>query len=113
MTKEDVKDTIESREQIVRYVEYLEKGNEGIPEEFFMHVLHNVFTKASLIALKEVLLRVNDQLSLEIDLKQRNLKQADDHYNKAKDKAFKHCLLLEIKHNHLRTQSIKFANAKS
>jgi hypothetical protein len=113
MTKEDVKDTIECREQIVRYFDYLEKGNEGIPEEFFMHVLHNILTQASLIALKEVLERINDKLSIDVDLKKETLKSADDNYNKAKDKAIKHCLILEIKHKLLRSDSKKqFVNIR-
>lgn len=105
MKKTDVKDTIECRQQIVQYVDYLEGGNEYVPEDFFLHVVHKLMTKASLIALREVLLKINKQLSNDIDNKEKTLEEADEFFNKAKDKAFKHCMILEIKHNHLRKNS--------
>jgi len=114
MNISDLKDTIECRKQIVHYVNYLEKENEGIPEKFYMHVIHNIMTHASLCALKEVLEKVNDQLTIDVDGKNKTMEEADAHYNKAKDKAFKHCIMLEIKHNHLREHSKQiFTNAKS
>jgi hypothetical protein len=111
MKKEDVKDTVECRNQIIQYVEYLEGGNEKVPEDFYLYCVHKLLTKASLFALREVLLKINKQLTADVDSKEKTLDEADDFYNKAKDKAFKHCLILEIKHNYLRknSHSLEFA----
>jgi hypothetical protein len=95
MKIEDVKDTIECRKQIVSYIEYLEKA-----EEFFLHVMHHILIKASILALKDVLTKVQDLLTLEVDAKTKTIQQSIEYYDKAKDKAFKHCLILEIKHNY-------------
>ena len=105
MKKEDVKDTVESRQQIIQYVTYLESENIKVPEDFYLHCVHKLLTKASLIALREVLMKINDQLSDDVTAKDKTLDEAEEFFNKAKDKSFKHCLILEIKHNHLRKNS--------
>lgn len=107
MKIEDVKDTIECRKLIVSYIEYLEKGGEKIPEEFFLHVMHNILIKASLIALKDVLCKAHDKLNLEVEAKTKTHEQSTEFYDRMKDKAFKHCLILEIKHEYTQERDRK------
>lgn len=116
MKKSDVKDTIECRKQIIKYIEYLENGNERMPEDFMMHIAKEIFSKASLIALKTVLERIADKLSQDVDNKFKTMEEADIAFNQARDKAIKHCMMLEIKHKHFKKNSIDresvFANLR-
>ena len=105
MKIKDVKDTIECRKKIVQYLEYLELEEERIPEDFFLHCVHKLLTKASLIALREVLNTINSRLNLLVHKKDVNYDDSNLFLHKAKDKAFKHCILLEIKHGHIRRNS--------
>ena len=102
MKIEDIKNTIDCRKQMVKYIEYLEKGNETIPEEFYIHVVHNILTKASLIALKEMIEIVNDRISDDVDNSRKTEDEGNLDFCKAKDKGLKHCLILEIKHDVVR-----------
>lgn len=98
MTKEDVNDTAECRKLIISYLDYLEKGGEALDNEFLIHVSEKILSKSSLIALKEVLEKVTMKLSIDMDNKAKTKEQAEVAFNQARDKAFKHCLILELKH---------------
>jgi len=113
MKNSDVKDTIECRRKIVQYIEYLESENENIPEPFFKHVMNNILTKASLLALRELLNSTNEKLNSFVETHKMSPKESFEALIKAKDKALKHCLILEIKHNHTRKNSKSIEIKKS
>lgn len=106
MKKEDIKDTIESRKQIVSYLKYLEAGDERVSNEFIIFVAENILSRASLLAMTEALDRIQDKLNPSI-LSKEAVEEADVKYQLAKEKVFKHCLLLEIEHNHCKKDNAK------
>lgn len=116
MTTTDIKDTIECRKQLIAYIEYLQKDNERISDELLMHTAKTIFSKASLIAFKQVLDKATKKLSLDVDGKKKTMDEAAESFNEARDLAFKHCLILELKHKHFRKNSVEpdseFANLK-
>ena len=105
MNLNDVKDTKESREDIIKYIEYLEKGKERIPEEFIMGTVHKIFSDASVVAYKEVMERIHEKLRRELISKKKDEAEATKMFERARDKAFKHCIKLELKHNYFKKDS--------
>jgi len=113
MIKEDVKDTPECRKTMISYIEYLEKDGEFLDNGFLIYVSEKILSKSSLIALKEVLEKVTAKLSIDVDNKFKTKEQAEVAFNQARDKAFKHCLILELKHNVSKTIDLEKIEKKS
>lgn len=114
MNISDIKNTVEGRHDIIKYIEYLQTGNELLTADFCEHVVSNVFTKASMIAMKDVISRIMDKLNEDVGLEHKTVMEADSEFNKARDMTIKHCLILELKHNHIkkddRKSSLKNSN---
>jgi len=106
MKKTDIKDTIECRKQIVEYVEYLKKGNEDVSDDFVIHIITEIFSESSVKAYKAGMEKVADKLAEDVE-EGEDMDTATEMFNESKVLLFKHCLLLEIKHNHTKADSIK------
>lgn len=106
MEIKDIQDTIECRNRMIDYINYLEKCDERIPDKFMMHVLENITSKAGLVAMLNSMKKITKKIDAGIKAKDFTMEEADIKYNLAKEKVFKHCLILEVKHNQTRKESL-------
>jgi hypothetical protein len=107
MKIKDAVDTIESREKLISYFEWLQTEGKPIPDDMMNHITENIFSKASVVSLKRVLDKINNTLCDDVDRKVKTNKEAGKMYEEARDLAFKHCLILEVRHKHTKADSLK------
>lgn len=107
MTKKDIKDTIECRQQILNYIKYLKEENEKIDDGLLMHVVSTIFTEASLIAYKESMQKVEAKIHKGLDAGKHNMAEAEEIFETTKVLLFKHCIKLEVQHNYTKEDSLK------
>ena len=105
MKTSDIKNTIEGRAQIIGYIQYLQL----MEEDFFKYIVDNILTRSSIIAMNEVLSKIQVKLNLEVAKEEKTHKEAEDEFNRSRDLVFKHCLMLEVKYNHIKKEILKNA----
>lgn len=107
MTKENIKDTIECRQNILNYIKYLKEENERISDDLLMHVVTTIFTEASLIAYRESMQKVETKIHKGLASGKYDMKEAENIFDTTKVLLFKHCIKLEIQHNYTKEDSLK------
>lgn len=103
----DIEDTIECRKKIVKSIDFYLKKYEEFPALLAAKILSTIGTKETCIFISTMSIELSEELFRIEDDKKFTGEHCCKIHERAMALILKHCMLLEIKHNYTKKDSIK------